>query len=249
MKKILGIAFLVIFVFNNSFSQRIIEQKVRVGLSVSPAIAWFTKVDGGSNESYSNDGARLNFGAGLNIDIPFLTKHISILTGVNIDYCGGKIQSQNSQAFINTFKDAYKNIYQGLDTAKPNTFNVLSKYKFQYIEIPFMLKMKTPEIGAFTYFLQAGLGTSINIGAKADFEFTNITNAHETYNISDKSVSDHILFLRESLLVGAGFEFSIASGTSLIFTANFNNGFINSLRKTDLIQKSNLVSISAGVLF
>ena len=56
-----------------------------------------------------------------------------------------------------------------------------------------MVKMKTPEIGNFTFFVQIGLGTSFNIGSKADFEFSGSgIYVPPTVKIIDKDMVDFI---------------------------------------------------------
>jgi hypothetical protein len=255
MKKIISIVLFSLILFSSSvYSQGLNESRVRFGLSVTPSFAWLMKVQ--PEQYLSSDGLRFNFSAGLNIDIPFLTKNTSILTGANILYCGGTLKADKDKGFLDKFNADFaqdlpsKTAVSVTDTTK--AFSASEKMKLQYIEIPFMLKMKTPEIGALTYFLEIGLGTAINIGAKGDFSFDNVT-VNPDIKTTDRNIYKDIAILRESLLVGLGVEYNMIGTTSLIFTANFNNGFIdifkNDISNKPVTIKNNLISVSIGVLF
>jgi hypothetical protein len=131
------------------------------------------------------------------------------------------------------------------------------KYVVKYIEIPLMLKMKTNEIGYITYFGQFGFGTSFNLSAKANDDFVyETTGDNETITNPDVDVKDDVRFLKESLIIGLGIEYSLGGTTSVIAGINFNNGFSNILKgKNDINSEieeeaiSNYLEINVGILF
>lgn len=150
--------------------------------------------------STDTDGAdgtnKIRFGYGLLAEIG-LTENYSISTGINIVNKGGEL----------TINDTSGN------------------YVGKYVEIPFTLKMKTNEIGYFTYFARFGLGFAYKTGESVDFdpEFP-IEPADGDY-INDFSIS---------LMISAGAEYSLGSSASLVFGLTFNNNLTDTLDDIDV---------------
>ena len=143
------------------------------------------------------------------------------------------------------------------------------EYRINYVTIPITLKLKTPEIGAFTYFGQFGVNLSIKTKAKSVSDEGVIIN-NNGKPPQDIDITNDMGFLNMGLNIGAGFEYNLAGSTSVVVGINYHNGFTNVLRTTskqlktrtfnsttqtydlgEYTQKatSNYVSLTIGILF
>lgn len=247
MKK-LTFSFLTIALLsaNTLFAQE--DAKFRFGIKAMPAINWFKPMD---VKQIKNDGASFKFGYGLITEFR-LNKVASFVTGLEMTQNGGSLEFVDTALYI--------------PEGSTDAFLIKSRnFKINYIDLPIALKMKTPEIGAMTYFAQFGFNTSFKWNGKAtdDGFYLSNTGANPA-KLEDMIITQDIGFLKLGLNVGAGCEWNIAGSTSLLFSANFNNGFVNSLiqnSKTLSSQispvkvpfkqevKSQYISVTVGVLF
>lgn len=178
-------------------------------------------------DGYNSEGIRLGFSYGLITEFA-LAEHYSFATGAHVTYLGGKL----SYPWI-----------EGNDLVE-NT----RTYRLQNLEIPLTIKMKTREIGYNTYFALFGFGSSLNLTAKANDKFT----THERSSVDIKS---EIPFLRVSLIMGLGVEYSLGGNTSISAGLTFNNGFTNILKGENPVNnrkqnaKANFIELSVGLLF
>ena len=120
MKRILVMALLLV-AFTSADAQ-----KVGLGLTAAPGIAWL-KPD---TEGLEGDGSKVAFSYGIIFDYNF-TDNYALASGIEVAYNGGKIINRDTSTSL---------------TGEITTF------KLQYIEVPITLKMKTNEIGYITYF-------------------------------------------------------------------------------------------------
>lgn len=197
------------------------------GFKVAPHIGWM-KPD---VDKYNNDGLKLGFGWGFIGEFNF-SENYSVSTGFNMLFNGGKLK------------------FPGKLGADTGTF--VRSYNLKYIELPIMLKMRTNDINGLKYFGQIGLGTAFSTGAKAKDSFTygNTTSTSEKYKYEKTA------FLRESLLLGAGVEYTLEAGTVLGGGLSFNNGFtdvLTGVNSKDNSQKEkavpNFIEVNVFVLF
>ena len=146
MKKA-GIFFaaLLIVLTSEAYSQRK-TTPFQFGFRFAPNIGWL-KPDA---EEYKSDGISMGYSWGFVGEYKF-AENYAICSGFTIPMNSGRL------------KYPY--------TDSKDTGTMYRKYNFKAIEIPILLKMQTKEIGYFTYFMQMGLATSINISAKAKDEF------------------------------------------------------------------------------
>jgi len=225
------------------------ESKFRFGLKMAPSFAWMRSDD---KKKLESDGAALKFAYGLTSEFR-LTSVASFCTGVEINYSGGRLN------FVNPADSIY---YDPSEFTTPKDgfsdrfFITQRSYKITYVDIPLLLKMKTPEVGGFTYFGIFGLNLSVRAKVKANDEGTlvsykdsasvsiqnKVTNGYE---IPDLIVTKDMSFFRAGLNVGAGAEYRIAGTTSLFVALNFHNGFTNVLKK----ESENLRSLTNNKVF
>jgi hypothetical protein len=224
----------------------------RFGLKVTPSVNWF-KPDG---TIMSGNGAGVKFGGGLILEFR-LSKIISIQTGLQLDLDGGKIKYNNGgtqSPNSNWVGYYYSNPDQTIVTpssgssSSPNyTYYQLNdrQYKVTYVTIPLTLKMKTKEIGMFTYYGQIGVNTSIRWTAKATDDVTVSyrdpstsippspsippSNNGAAATLSNLDITKDLSFIHETLNFGLGAEMNLSGSTSLTFGLNYLLGFTNTV--------------------
>lgn len=121
-----------------------------------------------------------------------------------------------------------------------------SKWNLQYVELPITIKMKTNEINKFRYFGQFGFVPGVNIKSKVN-----------TPVEDDLEGKGNIKTMNLSMLIAIGAEYTISGSTTLLTSFEFNNGFLDIVKKgsaTDAIQKdykvvSNYFALNIGVMF
>ena len=95
------------------------------------------------------------------------------------------------------------------------------KLALKSIEIPITIKAKTFTNDKLCLFAQAGLGQTFLMSAKT-------TDDHNRTSMTDTNAK--AAFLRESLIVGGGLEYSLDAGVTLGASLLFDNGFTNVLK-------------------
>ncbi|MCX6272987.1 MAG: porin family protein [Bacteroidetes bacterium] len=234
MKKTLcTLAFLFLFVFTGELSMA--QSKIsafQFGFKIAPNLGWI-KPD---IENYSSDGMRAGFSWGF-VGEYNLSPTYCINSGFSITTNGGKLK------------------YPYTDGATGDTGTLHRKFRIRSLEIPIVLKMRTKEIGYFTYFGMIGFGTSFNLTARANDEFD--VSQPAQFSVDHQSdIKSKIRFIRESLIVGLGAEYYINGETKLFGGITFNNGFTNILKGHNTIKSglaesaiSNYFELNFGVLF
>ena len=188
------------------------DRKVRFGLQVAPNLSWFKA----NSDGYESDGTKTGFSYGLSVEF-FLSQNYLVSTGVNILSAGGKLN--------------YKGTTIGF-TSETYPANIQNVYRLGYIDIPLTLKLRTNEIGYFTYFGQFGVNTGFNYRAKQNIYATYTetrTGLPWINEDQNKNAKGDINFINMALVIGAGVEYNISGNTSLVLGVTFNNGFINQL--------------------
>ena len=150
---------------------------------------------------------------------------------------------------------------KSLDTVASVINLISSNYKLEYIEIPLTLKMKTNEIGYFTYFGQFGLDLRLKHLVKGRHSNTESTidslgriSPVITTNANGIDVKSGINSLNLSLIIAVGLEYSLGGSTTALAGITFNNGFLNVLDATasnGAKEKaiSNTLGLTFGILF
>ena len=229
MKKA-GIFFaaLLIVLTSEAYSQRK-TTPFQFGFRFAPNIGWL-KPDA---EEYKSDGISMGYSWGFVGEYKF-AENYAICSGFTIPMNSGRL------------KYPY--------TDSKDTGTMYRKYNFKAIEIPILLKMQTKEIGYFTYFMQMGLATSINISAKAKDEF-DVYYPDPKIVKKEPNIKSTTRFLRESLIIGLGAQYNLSGSTQLFGSLSFDNGFTNVLKAKNPISKqsesaiSNYLELSFGILF
>lgn len=210
----------------------------RFGLKVTPSLNWY-KPEG---KIIAGNGVAARFGGGLITEFR-LAKVVSIQTGVQIDVDGGRVKYNNGgpsspgsntvSYYYNTLDDKIVHYDPVLASSPSYTHFQLNErsYKITYVTIPLALKMKTKEIGAFTYFGQIGMNNSFRWKATVDDQLQVIDDNTNTLGTKDSKskvdVTQDVAVYAASLTFGLGAEMNLSGSTSLLFGLNYNLGFTN----------------------
>jgi len=230
MKRTTIILLLVAFLgASSAYSQ---QKPFVFGFKAGPTLGWM-KPDA---KGYDSDGLKPGFTWSFIADF-FLMENYGIATGFDVVFLNGGINMP----------------HQVLDGSDVISGTLNRKYKLKYIQIPVTLKLRTKELGKFRIFGQIGLGTNFLIGAKADDEFTpDVGNS-----VSEEvDIYDDIMFMRESLILGAGVEFLLGGSTNLTAGFVFNNGFMDILKGKNSVDptinnkaNANYLALEIGIVF
>lgn len=219
MKKIaLIVSFLTIciaFELNAQDSLAVAQQeqhspKLRMGLSVSPLVSWFsTDGDGGQ---VATDGSRFNIKYGLHIDTRLGgNQNYYFSTGIFVMNTGGKLTHQ------------YFNNAPGSDTLQSTVR--ASTYRFNYVNIPITMMLRTNEIGYLTYFARVGFDAGFNIKATADYEDRFADG--QVVSAEDEDASDFVGLFRAGLHIEGGIEYNFSGTSRFLVSLEWNNGLNN----------------------
>ena len=203
-------------------SQTQAQQKpFKFGFKISPSLSWLSP----DAKYYEQGGAAISLSWGFVADIT-LMEHYYLSTGFNVSYFKGKLSYPHSMSFEQN----------GFNTEYVGDLN--RTYNLRYIEVPLAFKMKTNELTKnIKFFGLMGINTGFNIRAKANDSFSGENSQEGKYNFSEDKVDikNETTLVKASLLIGAGIDYVIDESISMIIGINFNNGFSNILKGTNLI--------------
>ncbi|HPB02888.1 MAG TPA: porin family protein [Bacteroidales bacterium] len=204
------------------------EKFFRFGLHANTGLIWM-KPD---QDSLEYQGMKIGLGWGFIGELT-IADNFSFATGFDINYMGGKLQKLG---VLYTFDG---------DTV-PSLASVTSNYRFQFLDIPLTLKMKTNEINYITYFARIGGSIGICLNAKADQEYSPLSGDRKE-TISDQDLKDEKKFLRANFLISGGLEYSLGGTTTALAELSFVNGLTYQLEDTKSI--GNYIMLKFGIMF
>jgi len=201
------------------------SQSFKLGFQASPQLTWMNS----SDNLILNDQSRLGIKYGIDADIYlFGVPRYSLNTGLFISY--------------NSFKTMYSLenpiLVNNISLANP----VSIKYKLNYIEIPFDIKLRSDQFYRLTYYGQFGITNLINISAKAE---------SSDLKLSSSDVSESIRMFEMGMIMGGGVEYDVGGNTALNFGIQYTNYFLDatSIKNLDEKTKFNSLRLVIGVMF
>lgn len=238
MKKILLFSFIYLL-GNIGFSQidnsENNAKNIRFGLKANLSIDWMKAEN---QKKFTSDGSGLGLGWGAQLEYR-LNKTLSVVTGFGLQTAKGKIDYLGGTSSDSLYYILNKDEeFQTFDTANftGNEVYLLRNrsYKINYITIPVLLKMKTKEIGYFTYYGQFGLNLGFKTKAKVTDNVSSTTsNTDSEVEIKDLDLNSGASFARAGLIVGGGAEYNISGSTAIFFDLTYNYFFSNAVSKSD----------------
>lgn len=160
----------------------------------------------------------------------YFHKNYAIASAISFNVLGGNLIYEDSVAIITGKEDELVSLTPGTSVA----------YNLNYLTIPVSLKMKTNEIGYFTYFAQFGLSMQFNTGSKA---------SSVGKRLEKDFVGKEINLIKLSYFIGAGIEYSLGGHSALLVGLFFNNGFTDVLSNKDYKAINNYFDVRVGVMF
>lgn len=174
--------------------------KVQFGLKVTPAISWINA----NHNDMTAEGASMRFGVGIVADYP-LTKHLSVVSGINYHGFGGYVFDNNSLSMA-------------------TDGDTLATYKINYkeIEIPFAIKLETNVIRKASYFLQGGVSVGFVIDANEEYFPANTSLDPKYTNIINYTIPTRIAYQ-----AGVGMNYLLYGNTKIFGLISYNNSISN----------------------
>jgi len=206
---------------------------VKLGLRVAPAIGWINP----NASDYESEGMRAGISAGLVSDFYF-TDHYAISTGFSFLFPSGKL--------------SYPARYDVDDI--PMSGSLTRQCNFTYLEIPFMVKMKTNSFGMMSFFGQIGFGTGFRLKATAKDHFTPDLTPGQSVS-EEQDINSSTTLMRESVLAGVGVEYKLDASTRLFGGFNYSNSLNDLFTGTNQLSGEkekgvlNFLELNIGILF
>ncbi len=217
--------YLIILTLLISVGQSLYSQNTKFTVFVDPKFSWMTP----DLKNVDSDGSKLGVNIGLNVD-KFFAPNYAFMTGISIDNTGGLLKYDLVDG-----KPIKTN--GGIDTVPSGS---TLEYKLQYINIPFGLKLKTNEIGYFTFFTHLGINAGVNIKA---------TGEVEGYELENDNISDEIKLFNLGYYIGLGTEYSIGGNTAIVLGLTYTNGFVDITTDSNNKVTNSNIAIRIGILF
>jgi hypothetical protein len=218
MKKIFLLAVLPLIVFPCIFAQ-----DLKFGVYADPQITWLQP----EARNVSSDGIGFGFAGGLIMD-KYFQKNYAIQTGIGIGSQGGNLTYDN-QTMIRVYDDT--------DTLPAGT---TLEYNLNYITVPLGLKLKTNQIGYFSYFARVGFTNQFRIKAKGTSDEGTLNN-----DVIEKEIGIYNLAYH----FGAGVEYGLSEDTAILFGITFHNGFLDVTDRKSEKVSSRVFALRLGVIF
>jgi opacity protein-like surface antigen len=197
-------------------------QGYKIGVVVDPQVTWISS----ESKRVDKEGNVIGIDGGLSID-KYFQKNYAIHTGLTIGSQGGKLRYADPLTY--KIDDADINLPAG----------TVVTYKLNYLTVPLALKLKTNQIGYFSYFAQLGFTNQFNIKAKA---------SSDDNQIEKDLIKKEIKLYNLSYHFGAGVEYELSEATALTVGIFYHNGFLDLTKKPGFVY-SRALTFSLGIIF
>ncbi len=210
----------------------------RFGITAKPAFPTWFKAETTKKEAIqdaANDGISIGFSYGLFSEYQFADNY-----SVEVDI--------NHLLYQANYK---LNHSQGRKDSLAGTDQLLKsrQWKLQYLEIPISVRMKTNEIGYWTYFAKVGMAPAVNLKSRGTNTVLNSDNKDDGVKEKDVPIDDASLF-NASIIIGGGAMYSLGGNTYLNGGLTFHNGLVNIQSNADDYSiKTAHISLDLGILF
>lgn len=222
---------LVLILFSSALKAQERAKPFDFSIRVGPNVNWFKS----NSDAIEYNGPMIGFSWGALFEFP-LKDIFSYVGGFNIHFAGGKIN------------------YTGLNQSIPVIIN--EQYTMKYLEFPVIFKIRTHELNGILYYGQIGLGTSFRLNSRVARTFKRLPSSSvpSTFEREELNSDNLTSFIRESLIIGIGAQYSLQNNLKLFGGLNFNNGFTDVLKKgpystIDPKVISNFVEFNVGLYF
>ncbi len=200
--------FILLIIIGLSLTSAAQEKSIRFGFKAAPNVGW---VKPGS-EGYVRDEVKPGFGWGFVSDI-LLTDNYWFQTGFNVHFIRGNYHYPYMESGFTGV------MHRDLTT--------------RYIQVPMVFKLKTSEINNLQFYGEIGFGLGFLFDAKAADSF--YQNQILISESSKTDVKKQYRMTRESLILGAGVEFSPGADLTIQTGIRFDNNFVDILKDQNTV--------------
>ena len=233
--------------FSNISAQDDQGKNFRFGLRGNISTDWLAP---DNLKEFSNAGIGLGYGWGFQMEFKLGESTTSLATGMSLTTFAGGLD-YNDVSLV-----AHHPTYYALDNFELAEWNEANsppddgdtlyqlkerKYKINYVTLPFSIKMKTKEIGYFTYFGEFGATLGLKTKARVNDICDKLVwdTLTSTFNVIDVDYPDNTDLdlskgtqpIRVGLLVGGGAEYNISGTTSFFFALHYHYLVTNAITR------------------
>ncbi|MDR1667556.1 MAG: PorT family protein [Bacteroidales bacterium] len=206
-------------------------QRFRFGVQLSPVLTWL-KSD--RQDEVSPEKIRVGLNVGLTTDYYF-AKHYAFASGIALFMTGGTLRYR-SETELKTNSSSFM--------LQANS-DVL--YKLQYVTVPAGIKMNTPTIGRFKYYVDLGFDPMIRVRAKSDFSLYDASSATHIFH-GNVNVKRNTRLFALGYHIGGGLCYPIGGDAAVIGGFSFMNMFTGMTKDHSRIT-SNHILLRIGMSF
>lgn len=219
-----------------ALSQEKEKEGWRIGLTANPVFGWFkTQKADEALDAVSNDGLKVGFSYGAMGAYQFADNYALEIRIHHLMYQGG---------YQVNFKDRKKFIRNS-----SNDFQVASRdWDLQYLNLPVNLKLKTNQIGYFTFFGKFGITPGFNLQSRATEKRLKLSNGSVATN-KEENISVDSRIMNVGVNIGLGAMYQLGGDTYLNGGLTFHNGLAQVDEKSKYDTKPAYISLDLGILF
>jgi len=223
MKKIISTALLFVFAF--SANSQVDEKAFRFGISGALGTAFNMSTKTNAN----GKGIGFNYAYGMQLEFYF-SDVIGLRTGISLNSGRAKVEYNldNDDVYLRYPQSTGQNTVEASDIIKNRTFVINT------INIPLIIKAKTPEIGYLTYFIEFGLDNDFAFRSYSTNNNIILPDGKEAELTGDSERFDankEVLLYRGGLNIGLGAEYNLVGSTSIFGSINWSRPLLRTLRK------------------
>lgn len=186
--------------------------KFRFGLKVAPNSAALRA----ESDEMESSGSSTNWSFGMLGDFRLRQSDTwSISSGIVLSNIGGSLRLDGT-------------VDRGTG---PTTVKGDLDLRMRYLEIPLMLKLHTHTTGALDLYAVAGASGAFHLRSRADGTRTLTTpgSPGTTTTYDNEGINQDVAFFKAAVVVGAGLEFTLPSGQTLVWGLTYSAAFTNAL--------------------
>ncbi|MFZ4581745.1 MAG: outer membrane beta-barrel protein [Paludibacter sp.] len=173
---------------------RINLEQLKFGLKVSPSISW---INVGNNDAIAG-GATMKLGIGVTAHYE-INDLLAIVSAINYNSIGGYMADTRSFADVNA--------------------NDYFKVNYGIVEVPLGLKIKTPTVNKYNYYLQGGVTTGFILSANERMYKSSGSGVYKSYDLMKDLTYPSIA----GFFVGLGSRYTINDKFKLFVEVNYKH--------------------------
>jgi len=197
---------IITFTFTKSFAQyndfpvrnfditNINLEQLKFGIKISPAISWINV----THDDAIAGGATMKFGIGITSDYE-INELLSAILDINYKSAGGYMADSRSLNNVNT-KDYFK-------------------VNYQLVEVPLGLKINTPVVNKYNYYLKGGVTTGFVLSANEKMYEATSSKVYKSYD----TLTDLTYPTVVGYFAGIGSRYNITKNLKLFVEVNYKN--------------------------